>query len=157
MMRLAEELTEFVWEHDVVQDKSVPKEVVIRIFQILLNKNRIIYQRNPQGDLVGFIESWRINYQQLGWKLCHSAQHPNLDMWDIETGNICYLANIVIAEDQRMGSLMRFLKTEFLRQNYMCDYFIGEAVRKKHRPVKVYSRQDFYEKYSVEEEVTSGK
>jgi len=156
-MNLAEQLTEFVLNYDIVQSKDVPKEHIAKVFQTLIDKNRIILSQDFNGNLYGFVESWRINYQQLGWLMCHPKNHPNLDHWNIEDGNICYLANIVIKPEFRKGWVARYFKQEFFKKNYMCEFFMGEALRKKHKPVKIFDRQEFYDKYASKEVVQSGK
>ena len=146
-MILAEQLAEFYHKYDPVHEED-NLERSSRLFQILLDKNRIITCFGPDGELIGYVESWRIDYQQLGYLICHAGYPINFDNWDIENGNICYLTNIIIHPDYRFKYVIQYLKLEFMRQNYSCDYFIGQAYRKKHQPLKVFTRQKFYDKYA---------
>ena len=145
--QLAGQLADFSLKYDPYQQKDVSKEHIKNTFVTLLDKNRVIYKLDPNGDLIGFVESWRINYEQFGKLICNPNKQPDLRQWDIETGNICYLGNILIHPDFRQGLVIRYLKTEFFKQNFMCEYFVGERVAKKHKPVKVFSRKDFLDYY----------
>jgi len=145
-MTLAEKLSEFYHKYDPVH-KGEDKERSRMLFQKLLDKKRVIVCLDAQEELIGFVESWRINEWLLGWYLCHRV-YPNLDEVDIENGHICYLANTVIHPDYRFKYVYQYLKTEFFKQNYMCDFFIGQAFRKKHQPLKIFTRQEFYDKYA---------
>lgn len=154
-MTLAEKLSDFYHKYDPIH-KGENRERSRMLFQQLLDKGRVIVAYDNGGEVIGFVESWRLDYKQLGWYLCHRV-YPNLDIWNITDGNICYLANVVIHPDYRFKYVYQYLKTEFFRQNFVCDFFIGQAYRKKHQPLKVFTRQEFYDKYAtVDEQVKEG-
>jgi hypothetical protein len=146
-MTLAEKLAEFYHKYDTVHE-GTNMERSTSLFQTLLDKNRIILCTDAAGEIIGYVESWRIDYKQLGWTICHPEYPPNFDNWDIEHGNICYVANTVIHPDYRFKYVYQYLKTEFFRQNFACEFFCGQAYRKRHQPLKVFTRQQFYDKYS---------
>jgi len=157
LMDLAKQVADFVLAHDTVQNKKVDSKVLENAFKVLIDKNRIIFTKDLKGDILGFIESWRIGYKELGFIVCHKDTPVSvLSAWEIEKGNICYIANMVIHPQHRNGAVMKYIKGEFFKQNFMCDFFIGERRSKKHQPVIVLNRQDFYDKYEVREAVQSG-
>jgi hypothetical protein len=65
------------------------------------------------------------------------ATHEN-----VETGKICYLANTWIEKSHRNSWVYKQLKLDFFRQNWDCEYFVGEARRKKTAPLKVFKKSE---------------
>jgi len=112
--------------------------------------NRLVYTGNiithiQGGELVGYVEFWRITFGQFGRIICHSPFSAYQE--DVQNGNIAYVANTWIKPEYRNTQVYKALKLAFFQATYMCDYFVGEALRKKHRPVKVFKRSDFMGKY----------
>jgi hypothetical protein len=124
--------------------KKLPKEEAEKYHKALLQKGRLLYYTDTRG-LAGYVESWRLTFDQLGRIICHEPFFPIQE--DINTGDICYLANIWIRPDRR-NDIIKTLKLMFFRQNYICKYFIGHALRKKTQPIKVFTRKQFYDKYA---------
>lgn len=144
---LIDQLRFFHREIDIHQTHNLSDEAIDNYFRILLGKNRLIFHIEA-GRVVGYVESWRVNYAQLGWILCN--RHLDIGRQDIESGNICYVANVAILPEYRQSEVVRVLKTAFVRQNFACDYFVGNARRKKHEPFKVFTRTDFIKRFSSE-------
>ena len=128
------------WWHN----EKMSKEDSFEYFKCMINKGRIIYLIED-GIMLGYLESWRINYEQMGKLICHAPFSSCVQ--DVENGFICYLSNIWIKPSERRGKVFKELKRLFFEQNNDCLYFIGHAMRKKTQPVKVFSRQGFYDKY----------
>ena len=148
-MMLADKLAAFYHKYDTFH-VGENMERSHMMFQKLLDHNRIITSLDHNGEIIGFVESWRLDYKQFGWVICH-PEYPNIDMWDLNGGNICYLANVAIHPDYRFSYVYQYLKTEFFRQNYACEFFTGQAYRKRHQPLKVFTRQEFYDRYAKDE------
>ena len=146
-MNLLDQLLEFYFKYDKFQDTYLSQERASQIYQILLDRDRISYCLDQSGDLVGYGESWRINYDNFGRLICGHNLYKTLEQEDIEHGNIAYVSNVTIHPDHRGSGIIQFLKLDFFKKNYMCDYFVGQALRKKHQPVKVFARQQFYDKF----------
>lgn len=102
-------------------------------------KQRLLYVEQD-GELLGYVESWRINYQQFGRKLC--GEPVDIEKEDIETGKICYINNVTIRPDVRKGLTIKLLRNKFYLQNIDAEYVVGERNGKKHRPVKVFKMRD---------------
>ena len=131
-------LAEFCRKHDLVQTKDNLEYAL----SIALSKGRII-TCEFDGKLLGYVESWRISFEQFGRLIC-KAGFP-LDKEDIEHGNICYLANTAIDPAYRSSFVKKYLKDKFFEQNSDAEYFVGEALRKKHQPVKVFKNRKLRE------------
>ena len=154
---LAEKLAEFYHNYDPIH-KNTDMERSTKLMQSLLERGRLIVEFNGAEEIVGFVESWRVNYEQFGKLICYPGYPEDFDKWDINSGNICYLSNIVIHPAYRMGTTIKLFKNEFFRQNFKCDFFVGQAYRKRHQPLKVFTRQEFYDRYAskTKEVVSNG-
>lgn len=127
------------------QDPSMSDEILASYFDNLIKSgNIILYIEND--IVVGYVEFWRINFEQLGRILCGAKFLAESE--DITNGSIAYLANVHVIEEHRLKEPIKILKESFFKRNFHCDYFVGEARRKKHQPFKCFSRKEFLKKYS---------
>ena len=99
-------------------------------------------------ELIGYVEFWRISFAQFGKIICKAPFSAYLQ--DVTSGNIAYVANVWIDKEWRGKKVYKELKLKFLSVNFKCDYFVGEALRKKTQPVKVFNRSKFFEKLKGE-------
>lgn len=145
---LVEELVRIYYEEETWHQTRLSKEEAFKYHEYVLSKGRIIpvVQR---GQLLAYVESWRVNFTNLGRILCHAPFFPLEE--DIETGNICYGANIWIKRECRGTAIDSIVRNYFFQQNYMCDYFVWESSRKKAQVLKVFKKQEFYDKYFTQE------
>jgi len=123
-------------------------------FESVLRKGRLLLCQDSNGNVLGYCESWRITFEQLGRILCgesFSAVHEN-----INDGNIAYVANAHIAQEHRDSWVYKYLRSQFFKQNFMCTHFVGEARRKKSEPFKCFKRSEFISKYMKEEVIANG-
>lgn len=114
--------------------KRLSEEDAILYHEVLLRKKRIIpYLFDDQ--LLGYIESWRIDFEQFGRLICHLPFSAVSE--EVEKGPICYVANIWVRKDHRDGAVLKALRNELFIQNVTAEFFVGEALRKKTQPIKV--------------------
>ena len=140
------QLLEFYYKYDTFQEAYLPEERARQIYQLLLDRGRLhIYQNN--GKLLGYGESWRINYEQFGRIICGENLYKHIEDEDISTGKIAYVANVTVHPDWRNRTVLNILRNDFFTKNYSCDYFVGHAKRKKTQPVKVFTRQQAFHKW----------
>ena len=143
---LIDQLVEFYYKYDTFQEAYLPEERARQIYQLLLDRDRLHIYQNA-GELLGYGESWRINYEQFGRIICGHNLYNHIEDEDISTGNIAYLANVTIHPDWRNKTVLNILRNDFFTKNYSCDYFVGHAKRKKTQPVKVFTRQAAFKKW----------
>jgi hypothetical protein len=129
-----EELLDFTLTHEQFQTTKDYAHVK-DILRVLLDKDRLILAYRD-GQIVGYIESWRLSFEQLGRVILDIPF--NIESEDIETGEVCFLSNITIHPDHRGGSVMRELRNEFILQNRDASYWIGHAQRKSVGLIKHY-------------------
>jgi len=142
------QLRKFSREFDCVKN-DLSDDVLDRCHENLLNKSRLIYVEN-NGELLGYTESWRINYEQFGRRLC--GERLDLEKEDIQSGKICYINNVTIRPDARKGLTIKFMRNQFYLQNIDCEYVVGERNGKKHRPVIVLKMRDILAEKAINTE-----
>ena len=108
--------------------------------RLLMNGNIITYVLD--GELIGYLEFWRITYEQFGRLVCGDTINAMAE--DLLTGEIAYINNMWISEDYRGGEAFNTLAKEFLFKNVDCQYFSTFRPFKNHKPIIVYSRADLY-------------
>jgi len=144
-MDLIDELLHFYYVHDLFQKDYLDYEEARKYHEVAVSKGRIHYVSDGVR-LLGYCESWRINFEQFGRIIC--GLPFNIKNEDIETGKIAYVANVTIHPEHRKSSVIKELTRLFFKSNIGCDFFCGIARRKKHSPVKVFTAQEAYKKWS---------
>lgn len=139
LSNIIEQLTNIYYTQEWWQKNKLPFEEAVKYHARLFEKGRIIVYEE-EGKVLGYVESWRINYEQFGRIICHNGFSAYLE--NVNDGNICYVANCWIHPEWRGGNVYKALRLKFFQQNHTCDYFVGEALRKKTQPVKVFKRTD---------------
>lgn len=146
-MDLIDQLIKFYYEAEWWHETRLSEPEIKEYYRVLIGKGRLVTVMD-ENNLLGYCESWRINYDKFGKLLCHVP--INIAEEDISTGNIAYVFSVYVDKPYRNTKVITSLKHRFFALNYDCDYFVGEALRKKHQPVKVFKRQDFYDRYIKE-------
>ena len=112
--------------------------------RLLMQGNILTYVR--EGVLLGYLEYWRINTEQLGRIICNI---PILtDIEDINNGPIAYINSMYIDPDYRNGEAFEMLGTMFLVKNRDAKVFVACRNLKHNKPVQVYSRADLIRLYT---------
>ncbi len=144
---MIDQLLDFYFHHDKFQDEYLTEYRAREVYQYLLDKDRLHIFKDNSGELLGYGESWAINFEQFGRIICGQNLYKNIEEEDISTGNIAYLANVTIHPDWRGTHVLRMLRNSFFTKNFACDYFVGHAKRKKTQPIKVFTRSQAYQKW----------
>lgn len=109
--------------------------------QTMIDKGNIICYVDS-GIVLGYCEFWRINFEQFGRLICHQ---PFIAPFENTTdGNLCYVANVWVQKEHRRGKVIKDLKERFFKLNSHCEFFVGEALRKKTKPIKVLTKKEFF-------------
>jgi hypothetical protein len=149
MDRLVEQLLYFYYHLDEFQDAYMPQPKAKNFFESMLLRGRL-HVCVVDDVLLGYGESWRINFEQFGRIVCGINLYDTLDSEDIEHGNIAYLANVTIHPEHRGTFVIRSLRNDFFLKNKDAEYFVGHAKRKrKTQPWKIFSKQEAYEKWAI--------
>jgi ribosomal protein S18 acetylase RimI-like enzyme len=136
---IIDELLDVYYKNEYWHQNKMPEEEARKYHKKLLEQGNIIpYVDN--GNLLGYVEFWRINFEQFGKIICKVPFSAYLQ--NVTDGNIAYLANVWINPEFRHSGVIKALKMKFFAANYKCEYFVGEALRKRTQPVKVFKRRD---------------
>jgi hypothetical protein len=143
-INLIEQLTNLYYE-EPFQETKLSQASAERYFAHMLSAGCLATSERG-GRIVGYVEYWRISYELFGRILCY----PTINVYaeDIQGGPVCYLSDCYIKPQYRRTSVVTELKYKFFSDNGACDYFVGEAKRKKVGMVKTFSRQEAYKKWA---------
>jgi hypothetical protein len=125
------------------QEFFMPEKDAIDYFGKMIDRGNII-SIVYENELLGYVESWKINFEQLGRLVCKA---PFFTLEENTTdGEICFLANIWINSDYRRGLIFKSMEIEFFKNNSDCEYYCGFALRKGTRPTKVFKKSQLNSK-----------
>lgn len=144
-MNEVSELVRIYLEEATHHKTKLKKEVAEEYYEKLLP--RVDYVKSDDR-IIGFVESWRLSFSQWG----RLVSYAPFDIFEenVEVGPVCYLADIWIKDSYRKSSVLTDLKHKFFTRNEDADYFVGEALRKKSQPIKVFKRQEAFKKWIKE-------
>ena len=131
----------------VKEEDKLPYDIIYKYYDKLYKQGNIV-TCDFNNEILGYVEFWKINFEQFGRIICHVKFCG--DGEDIQNGNLAYVANVWIAPEYRNSWVTKMLKIKFFRNTYMCEYFCGMATRKKTQPVKVFKKSELSSKLFTE-------
>lgn len=135
---ILDQLVQSYYDNEFWHERKLPIGEAFKYHDKLLSDGNIIIYAEL-GIIIGYLEFWRINFEQFGRLVCNAPFSSYLE--NVKDGNIAYVANIWIDPKFRNSSVIKTLKLLFFKRNYDADYFAGEALRKKTQPVKVFKKE----------------
>jgi ribosomal protein S18 acetylase RimI-like enzyme len=143
------ELVRFYRAYNLVPS-GLSDDELTAYFIAMEHRKNLIVELDFEFAIIGFIELWRINYEQLGRIMVHGLIDAREE--DTSSGPICFLANLAIHPDYRSDKhLDRILRNRFFKENYQCEYFCGDSRRRiHHHTFNIYKRTDIMNKYLTE-------
>lgn len=112
--------------------------------RLLMNGNVITYVKD--GELLGYIEFWRLDFSQWG-RICANMTLAHEE--NLTEGPVCLIVSMWIKQDLRNGETFLFLGRSFLEHNKDAEHFAAQQVQKKHKPLQVYSREEVLKHYKI--------
>lgn len=106
--------------------------------RLLMQGNILTYVDN--GKLIGYVEAWKINYDQLGRILCEVPFYVFDE--DITNGNIAYIHNMWISPEYRGNLVKNKILKEFFTKFSDCQYLFLRRVKWNYA-FKVYPMSNF--------------
>jgi hypothetical protein len=142
-------LVQFYRKHNLVEC-PLSDDAFCAYFIALDHRKNLIVEWDYEFEITGFIELWRINYEQLGKIMVHGLIDASEE--DTTSGNICFLANLAIHPDYRGNrEVYRILRNRFFKENYSCEFFCGDSRRRMHHHTfNLYKRSEIMDKYLTE-------
>jgi hypothetical protein len=140
---IIEQLNKIYYNEEYWHTSKLSEEEATKYHSKLLDKGNILLCQEL-GVVLGYVEVWRINFEQFGRLICKEKFSAYLE--DVSKGNIAYVANVWVDPKFRNSSVIKTLKLLFFKHNYMCEYFVGEALRKSTQPIKVFKKDSLSSK-----------
>ena len=142
MSSIVEQLGRIYYTLGYEGTRALTELEIDRYYSLMIRHGRInIYL---EGDtVIGFIESWRLNHEQLGKVLCWD--NFNALEEDVTTGKIAYISDIWVDKEHRNKGIVKMLIAMFARANKDAEYFISDRVKNNnYKYVRVYDKETWY-------------
>ena len=150
-MEIVEQLVHIYKTEDYYQRGNLTDLEIRRYYSKMIAHGRIqLYMETC--NVVGFIESWRLNYEQLGRVVCwhdFSALEE-----DVNNGDILYISDIYVAPHKRGNGIVKILME--MLENSNRDALYGVSKRVKSKKVQYYRVYDKKVAYKLNKENTNG-
>lgn len=101
-------------------------------FKHLLSKGLIV-THEVDGELIGYIEFWRMSYEEFG-KYILSEEIT----FDCLNGPVCYVANTCIKPEFRETDAFNFLAEQVFELNDDAECIVGRRQGKYYKPLVVF-------------------
>ena len=150
-MTLIDQLVDFYYKYEGWSDDQLDEKDILEYFERIIELGNIVYFTDYSGDLCGYVDYWRLDFDQLGRFLCRAGFSSREE--DIVNGPVAFCVSVVIKPEFRKGEVIKYLKTEFVKRNFNAEYFVGERQKGKHKPLIVLDRK----RVSKLLEVSNGK
>jgi hypothetical protein len=129
-----------------IPGSALSDDALCAYFIALDHRKNLIVELDLEQEIIGFIELWRINYEQLGRIMVHGL----IDAREENTtdGELCFLANLAIHPSHYRGPVADLLRRRFFKENYTCSFFCGDSRRRAHHHTfNIYPRTEIMSKY----------
>ena len=93
---------------------ALSDEELVEYYDKMLMDGRIEYVLE-NGEVVGFMESWRLSYEQLGRVVCW--KNFNAVEENVVKGDIVYISDVWVRKDERDGITFKLLLQGFKDNN----------------------------------------
>lgn len=123
----------------------LPHDEAMKYFErLMMNGNIITYV--VDGELLGFIEFWRVTNEQFGRLCCNMTLAHSEDLLN---GNICLITRMYLTPDIRNADAFINLGKTLIDKNKNCSHFAAMQFQKKHKPIQVYTREELLKHYKI--------
>lgn len=138
-MTIIQKLTNIYLEKENWHKSKLSKEEADHYHErLLMNGNILTYVTN--GELLGYLEFWLIDFSQFGRLVCN--QPIMTDTENLLNGNIALINNMWVAENERGALAFDMLAAMFLARCNNAEFYCAFRRVKRHQPIQVYSRAE---------------
>lgn len=138
-------LVEFYRNYNLVPSALTDEELA-SYFELVNNRGNLIVERDEMGNIVGFCEFWKIDYEQLGRIIVHGLIDAREE--NTTNGTLAFVANVAVHPDYQKKGIFEAMKVKFFMYNFNCTHFCGDSHRKKHHQTfNIYKRTELISKY----------
>lgn len=125
-------------------NKCLPTRPMMRAYVSELINRKNVFWCLDKDRVVGFCETWKITYEQLGRMVCN--EEMVLDDENTTDGYISYVFNVWIDEKYRKGEVYRMMRNRWYELYGGTEFYCGHAKRKHTGLYKVFKVSDLKSK-----------
>jgi ribosomal protein S18 acetylase RimI-like enzyme len=142
-MDIVKQLVKLYYDCEYEQHGALTELEAERYYSKMLADNRI-QVITEGGNVMGFIESWRLTMEQLGRVVCWSDFSALYE--DVTNGEVAYVSDIWVRPGRRDEGMVGKLIEAFKEANKDADYFVSTRVKSqgKCRYIRVYDKVNGY-------------
>lgn len=122
-LTIVEQLTDIYFNHEHYHRNKMSYDESIRYFRILVDSGNILYHI-IEGEIVGYVEFWRITMEQL--QRIRNKEPFSAEDENISDGEVLFVSNFWVSSFYRNGSVFKSLRKRLIRTNEDCESFAGE-------------------------------
>lgn len=126
----------YLQEHPWITEK-LPKYEIDAYHRILLSRGNILTETD-EGKLLGYVEVLKITPEQFGRMILDRPFSATEE--DSLNGDVAVVFNVWVDKEYRRTWVIKELENKFYNFTTECKEFCGQALRKRHQPVKVFKR-----------------
>ena len=142
-MDIVKQLVKLYYECEYETHGMLTELEAERYYSKMLANNRI-QVITEGGNVMGFLESWRLNMEQLGRVVCWSDFSALKE--DVTKGEVAYVSDIWVRGGKRGNGIIKTLIKLFWESNKDASYFISKRVKRdgKVKYIRVYDKISGY-------------
>jgi ribosomal protein S18 acetylase RimI-like enzyme len=142
-MGIVEQLVKLYYECEYEAHGKLTEFEALKYYDKMLANGRI-QVITEGGNVMGFIESWRLTMEQLGRVVCWTNFSALYE--DVTKGEVAYVSDIWVRPGRRDEGMVDQLIEAFKEANKDADYFVSKRVKSqgKCRYIRVYDKVNGY-------------
>ena len=138
-MTIIEQLTKIYHEKEFWHKKKLPVEEINNYHEKMMNMRQILTYI-VDGELIGYLEFYRITFEQFG-RICCNEQLSDTE--DLSSGPVAFINRMYIKEEHRRSDLFMELVNQFIERNINAEHYATLQHHKKHKSLQVFYRKDW--------------
>lgn len=128
-MKIHEQITDVYFSHEDWHVARLTRHKANEYHERLIMQGNIITVIENNA-LIGYVEVWKIDYEQLGRLFCELPFDPSDE--NINDGTVAYIANLWCDPAKRSNQINSRLFQEFIARFKDCDFVAGRRTNRNH-------------------------
>ena len=138
-MNTIKQLTKIYLEKEFWHNSKLSEEEANEYHErLILNGNILTYI--VKGELIGYLEFYRITTEQFG-RVCCNLQLSHEE--DLLNGNIALVNRMWIKEENRHSHVFDMLVAMFIARNKDAEHYVTLQHHKRHKSLQTFYRKDW--------------
>jgi hypothetical protein len=137
-MSVLKQLLEIYYTNEWWHGNALSYEEAYKYHSKMLNEGNIIYCERD-GEVLGYVEFWKVSPSQ--FKRLAEKEEFSAYLEDVQTGEICWVANVFIKKPYRNNGVYGSLKRKLFEINKDCIAYAGTEVKRAKR-LRIYRNKE---------------